>query len=241
MDRPGFVEPEQPPELQRDYEPVHARGFDWRKLGRRIWAPIAFIGGLAIKFGFVFVKFLGLFVSVAAYALLGGWRWGLGLVALILVHELGHYFEARRQGLRPSLPMFVPFFGAYVTIKHAGLTPWRSALIAIAGPFVGGLGAVVCWVVASANDSQLWFTLAYTGFFLNLFNLIPIGFLDGGAIARAFTEAWRMPVIQFEGGVPVRAFAPDRTRAYVIATMYLALVIALIYGMFETHVAQNRL
>jgi membrane-associated protease RseP (regulator of RpoE activity) len=225
----------------RDYEPLHPKGFDWRRLARAIWAPIAFVGGLAIKFGFVFVKFAALFVSVGAYALIGGWQWGVGIVVLIFVHEMGHFLEAKRQGVRVSWPTFIPFFGAYVTIHRAGLTPWRSASIALAGPFVGGLGAAVCWAIGHAYDSHLFTTLGYTGFFLNLFNLIPVGFLDGGAIARAATEAWRMPVIQFENGVPMRALAPDRGRAVAIAALYFALVGLLVYGMVKTHVPQHRL
>jgi Zn-dependent protease len=178
---------------------------------------------------------------VAAYALLGGWAWGVGLVVLIFVHEMGHALEAKRQGLHVSAPTFIPFFGAYVTIKHAGLTPWRSATIALAGPFVGGIGSAVCWAIAASQDSHLLYSLAYTGFFLNLFNLIPVGFLDGGAVWRAITEAWHMPVIQFEGGVPMRAMAPDRSRALTILTLYVALILALLYGMWQTHVPQNRL
>lgn len=225
----------------RDYEPVHPRGFDWRRLLRAIWAPIAALIGLAVKFGFVFVKFFSIFISVAAYALLGGWQWGVGVVLLIFVHEMGHWLEARRQGLEASWPTFIPFIGAYVLIRHAGLPPWRNALISLAGPFLGGIGAAVCWAIAESQDSQLFMTLAYTGFLLNLFNLIPIGFLDGGAVARAALEAWRMPVIQFEGGVPMRALQPDRGRAVAIWLLYLGLVAVLAYGLWQTHVPQTRL
>jgi Zn-dependent protease len=225
----------------RGYEPIHPRGFDWRRLLRAIWAPIAALIGLAVKFGFVFVKFFAIFISVAAYALLGGWQWGVGVVLLIFVHEMGHWLEARRQGLEASWPTFIPFLGAYVLIRHAGLPPWRNALISLAGPFLGGVGAAVCWAIADARDSQLLMTLAYTGFLLNLFNLIPIGFLDGGAIARAALEAWRMPVIQFEGGIPMRALQPDRGRAVAIWLLYLGLVAVLAYGLWKTHVPQTRL
>ena len=226
-----------------DWEPVQPqrrpgaarRALEW--LGGAVIA----VGGLALKFGAVFVKFGALFVSVGAYALLGGWQWGIGIVALIFVHEMGHWLEAKRQGLRVSAPMFIPFIGAYVTIKHAGLTPWRSATIALAGPFLGGVGAAVCWWIGESQGSHLFTTLGYTGFFLNLFNLIPIGFLDGGAIARAMGEAWRMPVIHFEGGVPMRALEPDRSRAVLIATLYVGLAVLLIYGMTRTHVPQHRL
>jgi Zn-dependent protease len=229
-------------EQYRDYEPLQPRGgIDWRKIGRRIWAPIAFLGGLAVKFGFVFLKFFGLFVSIAAYGLIWGWQFGVGFVALILVHELGHVIEAKRQGLEVSAPTFIPFFGAYVTIKHAGVSAWRSALIALAGPFAGGLAAAFCWAVGNARDSSLFLALGYAGFLLNLINLIPIGFLDGGAIARAAIDSWRQPVIHYEGGIPMRASQPDRARAIAIGVLYAALVIALVYGMAKTHVPQDRL
>jgi Zn-dependent protease len=236
MDRKGLVTD------YRDFEPFERRpGFDWGRLLRRIWAPIAFLGGLAIKFGFVFVKFAGLFVSVAAYALIWGWKFAVGLVVLIFVHEMGHFLEARRQGIHASWPTFIPFFGAYVTVHRAGLTPWRSATISLAGPFVGGLGAALCWWIGARDDSHLFYTLAYTGFLLNLFNLIPVGFLDGGQVARAANEAWRMPVIQFEGGIPMRALAPDRGRAVLIGVLYVAVAALLVYGLWRTHVPQHRL
>jgi membrane-associated protease RseP (regulator of RpoE activity) len=76
--------------------------------------------------------------------------------------------------------------------------------------------------------------LANIGFLLNAFNLLPIGFLDGGSVSRSIGEAWRMPVIRFEGGVPVQAFAPDRTRALMIAAMYLSLATLLVAGMLAT-------
>ena len=76
--------------------------------------------------------------------------------------------------------------------------------------------------------------LANIGFLLNAFNLLPIGFLDGGSVSRSISEAWRMPVIRFEGGIPVQAFAPDKTRALQIAAMYLGLAALLVAGMLAT-------
>ena len=83
--------------------------------------------------------------------------------------------------------------------------------------------------------------LGYAGFLLNLINLIPIGFLDGGAVARAALDAWRLPVIHYENGVPMRAGQPDRARAVAIGILYALLVVALVYGMAKAHVPQNRL
>ncbi|HET7573400.1 MAG TPA: site-2 protease family protein [Gaiellaceae bacterium] len=220
----------------RDYEPIQPQGgLSLRKSFERLVGLAVLIGGTALKWGFVFVKFFGFFISVAAYKFwFGSWSFAVGFVLLILVHELGHAVEARRQGLQVSLPTFIPFIGAYVTIRHAGLSPWRNARISLAGPFVGGAAAAVVWAAASARDSHLLLVLANMGFLLNAFNMLPIGFLDGGAVWRAATEAWRMPVIRFEGAVPVEAFAPDRSRALLIGTAYVLVAAALVLGLLAT-------
>src|SRR5207248_9035860 len=102
--------------MERDYDPIHPRGTDWRGLLRRIWAPIGAAIVLLAKFSFAAVKFFSIFISVAAYSLIWGCKFAVGFVLLILVHELGHFFEARRPGLGATLPSFLPVFGALVLI-----------------------------------------------------------------------------------------------------------------------------
>ncbi len=220
----------------RDYEPIQPKGsFSLRRSLERIAGLAVLIGGTALKWGFVFVKFFGFFISVGAYTLwFGSWTFALGFVLMILVHELGHAVEARRQGLQVSAPTFIPFIGAYVTIRHAGLSPWRNSLISLAGPLAGGLAAAAVWAVGSARDSSMLVVLANLGFLLNAFNLLPIGFLDGGSVFRSAVEAWRMPVIRFEGGVPVQAFAPERARSLTIAALYVGLAGCLVLGLLAT-------
>jgi len=230
MDRAGLV-------IEgRDYEPIQPRGgFDVRRTLERLGGLAVLIGGTALKWGFLFVKFFGFFISIAAYRLwFGSWTFAVGFVLLILVHELGHALEARLQGLHVSAPTFIPLIGAYVTIRHAGLSPWRNARISLAGPFVGGLAAAIVWAVGAYRGSHMLEVLANMGFLLNAFNLLPIGFLDGGSVWRSFGEAWRMPVVRFEGAVPVEAFAPDRTRALLIGFAYALLAVALVVGMLAT-------
>jgi Zn-dependent protease len=222
----------------RDTKPIQPRGGgpSIRKALERVGGLAVLIGGTALKWGFIFVKFFSVFISVAAYRLwFGTWTFAVGFVLLLLVHELGHAAEARRQGLEVSWPMFIPFIGAYVKIQHAGLSPWRNALISLAGPFTGSLAAAAVWGAAEARGSTVLLVLANIGFLLNAFNLLPIGFLDGGHIAGAIREAWRMPVIQFEGGVPVQAFAPARSRALLIAALYVAVAALVVGGMVATH------
>ena len=111
---------EQYPQEWRQYEPIQPRGTDWRGLFRKLWAPIAGIGAFLAKFGFVLLKFkflFSMFVSAAVYVWIGGWWFGIGLVLLLFVHEMGHVLEAKRQGLPVSAPLFIPFMGALITLK----------------------------------------------------------------------------------------------------------------------------
>jgi Zn-dependent protease len=233
--------PELEPDL-RDYEPIHPEA-GWKSLLRKLWAPIVAAIGLTIKFGAFVLKFFGLFISVAGYALIWGWKFGVGFVVMILIHELGHFVEARRQGLEVSLPRFIPFLGAYVLIKNSPLNPLRNALVALAGPAAGGLAAAACWGIGSETDSSLLHALAYAGFFLNLINLVPIGILDGGAIWRSYRLAKAEPMVPLEAydGAAVMLPGAGRGRAALILTMYLGLAALLALGMWGTHVPQSRL
>ena len=72
-------------------------------------------------------------ISIGAYALLWGWQFAVGFVLLLLVHELGHVLEAKRQGLPVSAPMFIPFLGALIPLKQLPDNAWAEAKVAIAG------------------------------------------------------------------------------------------------------------
>ena len=208
----------------RDYDPIHPGGRDWRGLLKRLFGPLI-AGAIALaKFSFVLVKFGSIFIAVGAYALIWGWRFGAGVVLLILLHELGHFIEAKREGLNPKLPVFIPFLGAYVQYTRGN--PWQTVRVAIAGPIFGGLAALVCYVIGRAQGSNLLLALAYFGFFLNLFNLIPFGIFDGGAVWRS--ARW----LRLGGG------GAKATIAYVL---YFGTAVALVIGMFAAHVPQHRL
>ena len=181
------------PDLSRGYSPIK-QPLTLRDVLRKLWAPIAAVGLLFWKLKFIFAavfKFKlftvagSMIVSIGAYALLWGWQFAVGFVLLLLVHEMGHVLEAKRQGLPVSAPMFIPFLGALITLKKLPDNAWAEAKVAIAGPILGSLGAAAVWGVGEAIDSELLVGLAFTGFFLNLFNLAPISPLDGGRIVAA--------------------------------------------------------
>jgi Zn-dependent protease len=135
-------------------------------------------------------------ISIGAYSLLWGWKFALGFVALLFVHEAGHALEAKRQGLPVSAPVFIPFLGAAILLKENPQNAWREAQIALAGPIVGSLGAAAVWWYGEATDNNLLIAVAFTGFFLNLFNLLPIVPLDGGrAVAALHPAFWLVGLI----------------------------------------------
>jgi Zn-dependent protease len=195
------LDPVEPPNdfPYRDYEPIHPRS-RLRELGKKLWVPIAGLGYLIFKFKAVVLAILKIkvfatsatmLVSVAAYAWIWGWRFAVGFVLLLLVHELGHVVELRRQGIPASAPLFIPFLGAVVGMKQLPHDVWREARVALAGPILGSLGAAAVWAAGEALDSELLVALAFTGFFLNLFNLVPITPLDGGrAVAALHPALW---------------------------------------------------
>jgi Zn-dependent protease len=196
--------PQQDPEYrlyepEYQYEPIrHERR--WRDLGRRLLAPLAVIGAFLAKFkaiAFAIFKFKifatsgTMLVSVAAYSWIWGWKFAVGFVLLLLVHEMGHVLELRRQGVPASAPLFIPFLGAVVGMKQMPHDAWREARVALAGPILGSLGAAAVLGIGEAIDSDLLVALAVTGFFLNLFNLLPIVPLDGGrAMAAVHPALW---------------------------------------------------
>ena len=199
---------------------------------KRLAAPLLILGGLLVKFGGS-LKFFGIFVAVGGYALIWGWAFAVGFVLLILVHEVGHFVEAKRQGLNPSLPVFVPFLGAFVAIKGAPFDPWRNGLVSIAGPVAGAGAAFGVLVAGDAYDSRFLLALAYVGFFLNLINLAPVAILDGGYIARS----WRLLRAGAGAATPEEA----RRRAWLLGGAYVGLAALLVVGMLVAHVPQDRL
>jgi Zn-dependent protease len=128
-------------------------------------------------------------VSVAAYSLFWGWQFAAGFVLLMFLHEMGHVIQLRREGIKASAPMFIPFLGAAIFSKSLGDNALAEARVGLAGPILGSLAAAAVAVVGALTDSSFLLALAYVGFLLNLFNLLPVVPLDGGR-AMAAMAPW---------------------------------------------------
>jgi Zn-dependent protease len=128
-------------------------------------------------------------VSIVAYASIWGFSFAVGFVVLLLVHEMGHVIQLRRMGIKASAPMFIPFLGAVITSKSLGDDAAAEARVGLAGPILGSVGAAACLVIWHLTGHSYWQALAFTGFFLNLFNLLPVLPLDGGRAMAAMAPA----------------------------------------------------
>lgn len=210
-------------------------------------------------------------VSIAAYAMMWGVWFAVGLVLLIFVHELGHLVAARKCGLKVGAPVFIPFMGAFIALKEAPRDAWIEAQVGIGGPLLGTLAAAVCEGIHLATGEPLFRALAYTGFFLNLFNLTPVGFLDGGRIVTALSPwLWvvgfavlaamtiahpnfllmlilvlSLPRLWFllrpKSEAERRYFEVSPGRRLAMGALYFGLIVALVGGMRLSHIPRERL
>ena len=280
MDQDESLSPPPPPPWQRPPEPTA-----WDKF-KKLLAPLGVVGVVIVKFfgklKFVILpalKFLPvalktggtMLLSIGVYAMYWGVWYAVGFVLLILIHECGHLLAAQRLGLKVGAPVFIPFMGAFIALKEAPRNAWIEAQVGIGGPMLGTLGAGLCEMLHLFTGNAMFGALAYTGFLLNLFNLAPVGFLDGGRIVTALSPwLWLVGfgvvlaltimhpnfilVLILIFSVP-RLFSlfrakSDEERRYfevtpaqrgLMAAMYFALIALLVLGMKLSHIPSDTL
>lgn len=152
-----------------------------------------------LKFSKLLLTGGSMLVSLVVYGLIFGWRYAAGFIALMFVHEMGHYIAAKQRGLDVGAPTFIPFVGAWIELKALPHDAETEAYVGLGGPLVGTLGALACYFVARdmGTEGRWLLAVSYSGFFLNLFNLIPLSPLDGGRITAVLSpRLWLL-------GVPV--------------------------------------
>jgi Zn-dependent protease len=149
----------------------------------------------ALKFGKLLPTVGTMLFTIGVYAVAFGWRYAVGLVAMLFIHEMGHYIAARQRGLRVGLPMFIPFAFAWVKLEDVPHDAETDAYVALAGPMLGTVGAIGAYFLARDNGVHWLMAVAYAGFFINLINLIPMPPLDGGRITAVLTpRIWLLGV-----------------------------------------------
>jgi Zn-dependent protease len=206
-----------------------------RGLRNRIGSGLAALGALIAKFfavikgGLLLIPKAKLLVtlgtalvSVVLYSLVFGWWFAVGFVLLLFVHEMGHVIQLRREGIRATAPVFVPFLGAVVGMKQMPDDALAEARVGLAGPILGTAAAAVCFAIAEATGSSMLRALAYVGFLINLINLVPLTPFDGGRAMAAMA-----PVMWFIG-LGVMVFL-------LLVTHNSFLLIFVLFGGYDTY------
>jgi Zn-dependent protease len=202
-------------------------------IGATLWLGVKFLAP-ALKL-FPFLKTgVTMVLSIWVYAWFWGWSYAIGFVLLILVHECGHLIMARYMGLRVGAPVFIPFLGAAIALKDAPRNAWIEAVVGLGGPLFGAFGALICLMIGLQDNSGLFLALGYSGFLLNLFNLIPLGQLDGGRIVTAISP-WL-----WVAGVAIVAYLVVFQGVNFILIAILILGLIRLVGLFRPKSAEER-
>jgi len=205
---------------------------------RGIGATLAGLGVLALKFKAVLLalwsfksililgklgwSFGSIFVSVWLYAIFWGWKFACAFVLLLVIHEFGHWYAAKSLGLRASLPMLVPLLGAFTRTEmpRSGVA---SAIVTLGGPLAGIIGSAICYAYGVATGNPFWHAVAYVGFLINAFNLIPVLPLDGGAIAGILSpRLWLIGVVALVAFIAVTGSFSSITTLIILVLVVLS-------------------
>jgi len=134
---------------------------------------------------------LTMLASLGVYWAAWGWKFALGLIVSIYIHEMGHVFALRGLGIKADAPMFIPGVGAFVRLRQSPSSPREDARVGLAGPWWGMAAALVAYGVSVATHWPSWAAVAKFGAWINLFNLLPVWQLDGGRAFGSLTRAHR--------------------------------------------------
>jgi Zn-dependent protease len=178
----------QPPPPQSKPQP------EWiKKLG-----PVGVVGAALLKFKFLlsgllqFKTLLSMLAFFGVYWSIYGWRFAAGFVIGIYIHEMGHVWMLRHYGLHASAPMFIPGFGAFISMYGSPSDVAEDARIGLAGPLWGAGAAIVSLAMTAVYPGSAWVAIARTTAYINLFNLTPVWMLDGGRGFRALDRQQRI-------------------------------------------------
>jgi Zn-dependent protease len=196
-----------------------------------VLSKLSYIGLFALKFKGLLFTVVSTGVTALIYAQLFGWAFGVGIVLLILIHESGHVVVARILGLPVTLPVMIPFLGAFVSMKQQPRSVAQESIMAIGGPVLGSIAAGLCYLgylsMPTSSTGQLLRALAYFGFLINLFNLIPLTPLDGGRVTSLLSKWFNVAGLVLAAGLLLFEMQSGTTVSPV-------LFLVLIFGAFAT-------
>jgi membrane-associated protease RseP (regulator of RpoE activity) len=167
--------------------------------------------------------------------LLDGLPFSLTLLAILMAHEMGHYFAARYYGVDATLPFFLPAptligtLGAFIRIRSPILSKRILFDIGIAGPLAGfavlvwplaagmslskvvpGIGAQGELVFGTPLIVRLFEWVVWPRVSVNDIYLHPVA--RAAWVGTLATALNLLPIGQLDGGHILYAFLGERTR-----------------------------
>jgi Zn-dependent protease len=172
---------------------------------------------------------LSMLAFVGVYWALYGWRFAVGIVFSIYIHEMGHVLKLREYGIAASAPMFIPGLGAFIRMKSLHITRVQDARVGLAGPIYGLGAAAIALAGGFLTGAKAWYAIAHFGAVINLFNLIPVWQLDG---SRGFASQTRQQRLTILVAAAVLWWVTGET-------FLILIVIAAIYRLFTKDAAEE--
>lgn len=209
----------------------------WTKRAGLIGVAALFLWKFKVVIAFVLTKgkllilgltkggtLLSMFVSLGVYWQAFGWKWAVGVVASIYVHEMGHVAMLRHYGIPATAPMFIPGVGAVIRSRFYPQDVVAQARVGLAGPIWGLGAALTCYIIYQLTGQAAWGAIAEIGAGLNLFNLAPVWQLDGAHAFKALTREHRWIVVLAIAG----AWALRRPTGVLLLVFLLLFICAVI-------------
>jgi len=164
-------------------------------VGAFLLSNLKWLWGL-LKFSKFGGTLLSMAISLGFYAVYYGWKFAVALIYLIFVHEMGHLVAAKMKGIRTSPAIFIPFVGAFISMKEMPRDARTEAFMAYGGPFAGLLSFLPAVVLYWLTGDPFWGMMIFLGGLLNLFNLMPVSPLDGGRIVSVLSsKVWLIGLV----------------------------------------------
>lgn len=106
------------------------------------------------------------------------------LVAVLLVHEIGHFALMKFFKYENVRMLFVPLMGAFVQGSKEVYSQKESMFVVLFGPFPGLIFGCIGLFVSDTLHLDWLLLLSFIFIFVNGINLLPIDPLDGGQLLK---------------------------------------------------------
>lgn len=133
------------------------------------------------------IQWMWMGITYIIYGFMMGWPLAAAIIFTIAFHEYCHLMMASKLGMKTKGFTMIPFVGGMSFVTSGYKTLWDQALVVFAGPLGGGLMSFITFGTYLLTGNPFLGAVAFWMGVLNLFNLFPISFMDGGQLMNCIT------------------------------------------------------